>query len=93
MLTALLGTSTLRASSESPSCDKVLKACDEAVNDLVLTIDAKDLVIKDLTVSNALLASEYADAKAQANAWYHNPFVLGALGLAIGVLGGVYVSR
>lgn len=96
MLTGVLETPTLRAETVSPECTKLLKEADDvldkadkAITDLVNVGEAKDRVIKDLEASNAALVLRVEDSKA----WYHNPVTVGILGLAVGVLGGVYVSR
>lgn len=83
----------LAAPKNPPSCEDVEAACNAAVDQLTRDIDVKNLVISDLTSQNLHLTEQYNDIKQSESAWYHNPFILTALGFAFGVMGGVYAAK
>jgi hypothetical protein len=83
-------TASIRAgTSPKPSCEVVLESCKKAVDDLDLAEESKKILIQAQDTQIKALSREVEDEKA----WYHNPFIMGALGLSIGVLGGVYAAK
>lgn len=76
-----------------PTCDQVLNACDQALSDARSDLSVKSLVIDKMTVQTKMLSDSLAQAQAQDQAFYHNPFVMGSIGLVAGVIGGIWAAK
>lgn len=75
------------------SCDEVLRSCAQAVSSLESANKEKDLLIHNLDDYSHKLEVQVSDLKEAQNAWYHNPFVMGALGLVAGTITGIWAAK
>ena len=83
----------LIASPAVASCEEVLDSCNTAVEKCKDTVDAKNETIRlcNLMVTDAVgevgrLNGVVADRNEQLDAWYRNPWIVGILGFAAGVV-------
>jgi hypothetical protein len=67
------------------TCNEDILICDKALQAKKGELKLCDLAVLQLKDENVLLKTQVADKDEALRAWYHNPFVLVALGLVIGV--------
>lgn len=78
-----------QASPPTKTCMQVLQDCDKVVHDLKTVNDDQARTILD---QKALIDEQVTQLKDD-SAWYHNPLIVGLLGLFVGFAGGTYASH
>lgn len=83
----------INANVTRADCNSQLKSCDEALTAAGEVIEAKKKVISlcNLGLSqtlekNKILKIEVDEKSRELDAWYRNPFIVGALGIAAGIV-------
>jgi hypothetical protein len=67
------------------TCEQDIILCDKALQAKKGELRLCDLAVRQLQDENTVLKTQITDKDDALRAWYHNPFVLVALGLVIGV--------
>lgn len=80
--------------SSAQTCDEVLTACDRALNFQIEMNEAQRELLVDMESLNRAQADLISQKNNQLEAWYRNPFVVGGVGISVGViLGAAIVNR
>ena len=82
----IVNANTTITSNERPTCDEVLKLCDNAVN----ALEAEVYILKDL---NQGRKNEIERLRKREDSWSSNRWLWLGAGLLIGVAGGVYLAK
>jgi hypothetical protein len=69
-----------------PDCKDVIGACDRALAAKNNALSLSDLAIKDCKKQNGELHQKNESLLESASSWYHNPFIVGILGIAVGAI-------
>lgn len=70
-------------------CNAALDACDKAISDKNKSLELADIALTHCRVHSSETEYQLDEAKNKLGAWYHDPFVVGVLGL----IGGAIVSQ
>jgi hypothetical protein len=71
------------------TCQDVIKACDQALEDKNKAIEKLNLGLAESTKQAGELSVELDKKEKQLSAWYRNPFIL----IGLGLLGGVIIAK
>ena len=72
-------------------CDALVGLCTRALDAREEQIKVCELAIEQHTEHNALLNTRITQLEADKNAWFRNPFIIGAIGIAAGSLAATYI--
>lgn len=67
-------------------CDSVIKKCDDTLKEKNKALDLADLALKKCQDQNAAKNKELDSLRESNSAWYKNPFIVGIIGIAAGVV-------
>lgn len=79
------------ASNCKTQCKEVIQKCDKALSDKNKAIKSADKVISTCKEQNGKLITQVKEKDEDLNKWYRNPFVVGLLGIAVGLSGGLLI--
>lgn len=74
-------------------CKALTDKANKIIADQQLTIDLFVQENKKLQDLNLDLTASLNDTQTQLSAWYHNPFIIGTLGLLVGAAGATYLLK
>lgn len=77
----------------TPTCKEVLKKADQAIQVQKVEISKLNLALTETRDDNANLRKEVTQAKKDIQAWYHNPWIMGAIGVVAGGLLFTFATR
>jgi hypothetical protein len=73
-------------------CNNILDKCDKALDAKNKQLELSDLTIKKCAEKGTKLEIENGVQKEELGRWYRNPWIVGALGLLGGALGGFLIK-
>lgn len=91
-----LGADTIPFVVEKTPCQRKLEACDDALQACDKAVSAQMLLIENLNAENATLQRTLDSAlqeRAEAQAWYRQPSVVGPLAFILGIVVGIKASK
>lgn len=93
LLLVILMTSQVATADCSLSCKQALDAADKVIADLHKEVDIYKHRDKDEVEQITSLSVSLNEENQALAAWYHNPFVIGTLGLLVGAAGATYLLK
>lgn len=97
LLTAFLALGLLWTNSakgqENSGESEVLKACEQAVNDLEAANKAQADLVSQLKLAAQLKENEIKALEKEQSAWYNRPELLGLIGLSLGLIAGGIIAK
>lgn len=68
------------------SCHATLQLCDKALRDQIKITDLQAAIVEDMGKRYLIVAQQNQQLKEDANSWFRNPWVTGAIGFGLGAL-------
>ena len=76
----------------APKCDQVLQACDKALNDQIKLNSLQSAIIDSMEKRTTIIVEQNKELQISNDSWYHNPFVVGGMGISAGIILGTLIT-
>lgn len=93
LILSLILTTTSNSYADCVKCDAALVKCDKLVEDLKAQISVEEQIIAKQEQHIIDLQSSVDKKNEELNSLLKNPYFIGALGIAVGALGAIYLSK